>query len=63
MKSNASPWRYDQPQANVVRHVERLGTAVEDPESYQNRYGDALLEPEQLLAQVKQLGIDEDLVK
>lgn len=61
--SFSSPSRYDKPEAHVIRHFERLGTTIEDPESYQRRFGDVLLEPEQLLAQVKQLGIDEDLVK
>ncbi|CAF0968330.1 unnamed protein product [Rotaria sordida] len=52
---------YDQIQVKVVRQFERLGISPEDPEKYSARYGNTLLDPKDLLAQVKELGITEDL--
>ncbi|CAF1299637.1 unnamed protein product [Adineta ricciae] len=52
---------YEKVEARVVRQVERLGVAPEDPETYYARYGSTLLDTTELLAQVKQLGIVEDL--
>lgn len=34
----------------------------EDPHQYASAYGNSLLETEQLLAQIRELGITEDLV-
>ena len=54
--------RYEKVEARVIRQVERLDVAPEDPETYYARYGSTLLDTNELLAQVKQLGIVEDLV-
>lgn len=58
----SSLFRYDVPETRVVRQVQRLGVTPEDPESYRRRYGETLLDSQELLAKVKQLGIDDDLV-
>ena len=55
--------RYEQVETRVVRQFERLAVTMEDPERYSARYAESLLDTEQLLAQARQLGITEDLVR
>ncbi|UJR36575.1 hypothetical protein I4U23_029294 [Adineta vaga] len=52
---------YEKVEARVIRQVERLGISSENPENYSARYGNTLLDTDELLAQIKQLGIIEDL--
>jgi len=54
--------RYEPVQSRVVRQIERLGVTPADPRSYVSIYGNSLLDTEQLLAQIRELGITEDLV-
>ena len=54
--------RYEPVQARVVRHVERLGVKIEDPRAYEAMFQTSLLNTEQLLSQVRQFGIDEELI-
>jgi hypothetical protein len=42
--------------------LQRLGVKPEDPANYSKSYGNSLLDTEQLLAQIKELGISLDLV-
>lgn len=55
--------RYEPVQRRVLRQIERLGITPEDPQHYTTTYGSSLLETEQLLAQIRELGINEDLVR
>ncbi|CAF3707095.1 unnamed protein product [Rotaria socialis] len=52
---------YEPIQPRVVRQFERLGVRPEDPNKYSATYGNVLLSTEQLLAQIKELGITVDL--
>ena len=54
--------RYEPVQARVVRHVERLGVKMEDPRAYEAMFQTSLLDTEQLLSQVRQLGISDELI-
>jgi len=54
--------RYEPVQTRIVRHFERLGITPADPRNYFSMYGNSLLDTEQLLAQIRELGITEDLV-
>jgi hypothetical protein len=54
--------RYEPVQTRIVRQVERLGVVSADPHNYFSHYGNSLLETQQLLAQIRELGITEDLV-
>jgi hypothetical protein len=49
-------------QTRVIRQVERLPVQVEDPQQYVNIHQHSLLTTEQLWTQIKQLGINGDLV-
>ena len=49
-------------QTRIVRQFERLGVQTEDPHRYSELYPNSLLDTEQLLAQIRDLGIVEDLV-
>ncbi|CAF1160538.1 unnamed protein product [Rotaria sordida] len=52
---------YEPVQTRIIRNVERLGIKPEDPHNYLTTYRDSLLQTEQLLERIKQLGITEDL--
>ncbi|CAF3609616.1 unnamed protein product [Rotaria sp. Silwood1] len=52
---------YEPIQPRIIRSFERLGITPEDPHKYSATYGDSLLQTEQLLEQIKELGITEDL--
>jgi len=54
--------RYEPVQTRVVHQLQRLGVKPEDPANYSKSYGNSLLDTEQLLAQIKELGISVDLV-
>lgn len=56
------PFRYDKIEAKVVREFRRHGVTPENPDTYTARYGDSLLDTQDLLFKVKELGITEDLV-
>lgn len=49
-------------QSRIIRQFERLGVTPADPLNYSSIYGNSLLETEQLLTQIRELGITEDLV-
>lgn len=55
--------RYEPVQSRIVRQIERLGVQTEDPQHYLELYPNSLLDTEQLLAQIRNLGIVEDLVR
>ncbi|UJR09541.1 hypothetical protein I4U23_013778 [Adineta vaga] len=52
---------YEPIQTCIVRQFQRLGVTPEDPTNYSKNYGDSLLDSDQLLAQIKELGINVDL--
>ncbi|CAF0941641.1 unnamed protein product [Adineta ricciae] len=52
---------YEPIQTRVIRQFQRLGVTPEDPTNYAKNYGDSLLDTEQLLAQIKELGLNVDL--
>jgi hypothetical protein len=54
--------RYEPVQTRIVRQIERLGVQTEDPRRYSQMYPNSLLDTDQLLAQIRNLGIVEDLV-
>ncbi|CAF3320304.1 unnamed protein product [Rotaria socialis] len=52
---------YDPVPVKVVRQVERQGVTPENPQSYLTRFGNSLLDPKDLIAQARELGITEDI--
>ncbi|CAF4011586.1 unnamed protein product [Rotaria magnacalcarata] len=52
---------YDPVSVKVVRQVERQGVTRENPQSYLTRFGSSLLDPKDLIAQARELGITEDI--
>ncbi|CAF3222416.1 unnamed protein product [Rotaria sp. Silwood2] len=52
---------YEPIQPRIIRKFERLAITPEDPHKYSATYGDSLLQTEQLLEQIKELGINEDI--
>ena len=46
----------------VVRQFQRLDVTVENPQTYMKRYGNSVLDTNELLAQARQLGITENIV-
>ena len=56
-------FRYEPVQARIIRQFERLGVKTEDPKTYSTFYHNSLLDTEQLLNQLRQLGITEDVVR
>ncbi len=54
--------RYEPAKTRIIRKFDRLGITQEDPRNYSAVHGNSLLDPEQLLARIRELGITDDLV-
>lgn len=47
----------------IVHKIQRSKTNIEDPQLYREKHGETLLDTDDLLQRVKDLGIEEDLVR
>lgn len=54
---------YEPIQVRVVRQFQRLGITQENPQSYTQRYGASLLDPQTLVQQARAAGVIEDIVR